>query len=93
MAEIIELGTNDDLVGDAFGTRRSSAGARLAVRPTASGPGVTAHGGQTTDGIALFTISHAVEIPGLLEDSAKAGLELVDVFALASRNSDRSFFN
>jgi ABC-2 type transport system ATP-binding protein len=27
----------------------------------------------------LFTISHPVEIASLLEDSAKAGLELVDV--------------
>ena len=76
--KIIELGTNDDLVRNAFGTR-SQVLARFGGSPDRVVPWVAAHGGQATDGIALFTISHPVEIASLLEDSAKAGLELVDV--------------
>ena len=76
--KIIELGTNDDLVRNAFGTR-SQVLARFGGSPDRVVPWVAAHGGQTTDGIALFTISHPVEIASLLEDSANAGLELVDV--------------
>ena len=76
--KVIELGTNDELVRNAFGTR-SQVLARFGGSPDRAVPWVAAHGGQTTDGIALFTISHPVEIASLLEDSAKAGLELVDV--------------
>lgn len=40
---------------------------------------VTQHGGHAVDGAAQFTIEHPAEIGALLEASAKAGLELVDV--------------
>ena len=75
---IIALGTSDDLVHNAFGTR-SQVLAHFGGSPDSVAPWVAAHGGQTTDGIAQFTIAHPVEIAGLLEDAAKAGLELIDV--------------
>jgi|SRR5579862_5137726 len=75
---IIALGTNADLVQNAFGTRSQVlvrfAGAEDRVRVW-----VTEHGGQAVDGAAQFTIEHPTEIAALLEDSAKAGLELLDV--------------
>jgi ABC-2 type transport system ATP-binding protein len=76
--KVIALGTSDDLVRNAFGSR-SQVLARFSGSPDRVTPWVAAHGGQTTDGIAQFTIAHPVEIASLLEDSAKAGLELVDV--------------
>ena len=53
--------------------------ARFGGSPDRVVPWVAARGGQTIDGIAQFTIAHPVEIASLLEDSATAGLELVDV--------------
>jgi ABC-2 type transport system ATP-binding protein len=76
--KVIALGTSDDLVHNAFGTR-SQVLAHFGGSPDRVVPWVAAHGGQTTDGIAQFAIAHPVEIASLLEDSAKAGLELVDV--------------
>ena len=76
--KVIALGTSDDLVHKAFGTR-SQVLAHFSGSPDRVAPWVAAHGGQTTGDIAQFTIAHPVEIAGLLEDSAKAGLELVDV--------------
>jgi ABC-2 type transport system ATP-binding protein len=75
---IIALGTNAELVRNAFGSRSqvlvrfAGAGERAAIW-------VTQHGGQPVDGAAQFTVEHPTEIAGLLEDSAKAGLELLDV--------------
>ena len=76
--KVIAQGTRDDLVRNAFGTR-SQVLAHFGGSPEPVAQWVTAHGGQTTDGIAQFTIAHPVEIAGLLEDAAKAGLELADV--------------
>ena len=76
--KIIALGTSDDLVRNAFGTR-SQVLAHFAGSPGRVSTWVAARGGQSIDGIAQFTIAHPVEIASLLEDSAKAGLELVDV--------------
>ena len=76
--KIIALGTNDDLVRNSFGTR-SQVLAHFGGSPERIAPWVAARGGQTIDGIAQFTIAHPVEIASLLEDAAKAGLELVDV--------------
>ena len=76
--KVIALGTSDNLIRNAFGTR-SQVLAHFGGSPDHVAPWVAAHGGQTTDGIAQFTIAHAAEIASLLEDSAKAGLELVDV--------------
>jgi ABC-2 type transport system ATP-binding protein len=76
--KIIALGTNGDLVRSAFGTR-SQVLAHFGGSPDRIVPWVAARGGHTIDGIAQFTIAHPVEIASLLEDSTKAGLELVDV--------------
>ena len=76
--KIIALGSNGDLVRNAFGTR-SQVSAHFGGSPERIAPWVTARGGHTVDGVAQFTIAHPVEIASLLEDSAKAGLELIDV--------------
>lgn len=76
--KIIALGTNAELVQNAFGSR-SQVLARFAGADNRVTTWVTQHGGQAVDGAAQFTIEHPTEIAGLLEDSAKAGLELLDV--------------
>jgi ABC-2 type transport system ATP-binding protein len=75
---IIALGTNADLVQNAFGTR-SQVLARFAGADERVRIWVAEHGGQAIDGAAQFTIEHPTEIAGLLEHSAKAGLGLLDV--------------
>jgi ABC-2 type transport system ATP-binding protein len=75
---IIALGSNADLVQDAFGTR-SQVLARFAGADERVPAWVAKHGGHAVNGAAQFTIEHPTEIGGLLEDSAKAGLELLDV--------------
>lgn len=75
---VIALGTNAELVQNAFGSRTqvlarfAGAGDRVALF-------VAQHGGLSADSSAQFTIEHPTEITGLLEDAAKAGLELLDV--------------
>ncbi|MGA8621293.1 MAG: ABC transporter ATP-binding protein [Candidatus Sulfotelmatobacter sp.] len=76
--KIIALGTNSDLVQNAFGTR-SQVLARFGGSPDPILRWVGERGGHMIDGIAQFAIAHPVEIASLLEDSTKAGLELVDV--------------
>lgn len=76
--KIIALGTSAELVLNAFGTR-SQVLAHFRGSPDHVFTWVATHGGQTIDGVAQFTIAHPVEIARLFEDSAKAGLELVDV--------------
>jgi ABC-2 type transport system ATP-binding protein len=80
--KIIALGTNAELVQNAFGSR-SQVLARFAGADVETNERVALwvaqHGGQPVDGAAQFTIEHPTEIAGLLEDSAKAGLELLDV--------------
>lgn len=75
---VIALGTNADLVQNAFGTR-SQVLARFAGADERLPVWVAEHGGHAVDGAAQFTIEHPTEIASLLEDSAKAGLELLDV--------------
>ena len=75
---VIAQGTNAELVQKAFGTR-SQVLARFAAGDERVATWVTARGGQTVDGAAQFTIERATEITALLEDAAKAGLELLDV--------------
>lgn len=75
---IIALGTNADLVRNAFGTR-SQVLARFAGADERVLDWIAKRGGQAVNGAAQFTIEHPTEIAGLLEDSAKAGLELLDV--------------
>ena len=80
--KIIALGSHAELVKNAFGSR-SQVLARFAGADARAGERITAwvaqRGGQTVDGSAQFTIEHPAEIADLLEDSTKAGLELVDV--------------
>jgi ABC-2 type transport system ATP-binding protein len=76
--KIIALGTNAELVRDAFGSR-SQVLARFAGADERVTAWVLQHGGQAVDGATQFTIEHPTEIAGLLEDSAKAGLELLDI--------------
>jgi ABC-2 type transport system ATP-binding protein len=76
--KIITLGTNADLVENAFGSR-SQVLARFAAADERVAAWARERGGQTVDGSAQFTIEHPTEIASLLEASAKAGFELVDV--------------
>jgi ABC-2 type transport system ATP-binding protein len=76
--KIIALGSSEDLVRNAFGTR-SQVLVRFGGSSERVAPWVAARGGQTIDGNVQFTVAHPVEIASLLEDSARAGLELVDV--------------
>jgi ABC-2 type transport system ATP-binding protein len=76
--KVIALGTSDELIRNAFGTR-SQVLAHFRGPSDRIIPWVAARGGHTIDGVAQFTIAHSAEIAGLLDDSAKAGLELVDV--------------
>ncbi len=76
--KIIALGTNAELVRNAFGSR-SQVLARFAGVDERVALWIAQHGGQAVDGAAQFTIEHPTEIAGLLEDSAKSGLELLDV--------------
>lgn len=76
--KIIALGTNAELVQNAFGSR-SQVLARFAGADERVAVWVTRHGGQMAEDGAQFTIDHPTKIAGLLEDSAEAGLELLDV--------------
>ncbi len=76
--KIIALGTNAELVQKSFGSQ-SQVVARFAGTDERVGPWVAEHGGRFADGVAQFTIERPTEIAELLEASAKAGLELLDV--------------
>jgi linearmycin/streptolysin S transport system ATP-binding protein len=76
--KIIALGTQADLVRTSFGSR-SQVLARFAGGNERVSAWVAQRGGQSVDGAAQFTIDHPAEIGVLLEASAKAGLELLDV--------------
>ena len=76
--KIIALGTNADHVRNAFGSR-SQVLARFTGAPEQTAAWVAQRGGHTVDGTAQFTVDHPTDIAKLLDDSAKAGLELVDV--------------
>jgi len=75
---IIALGTKDELVQNAFASR-SQVLARFADSAAGVGAWVEQHGGRLVDSTAEFTVEHPTEIAGLLDDAAKAGLELVDI--------------
>jgi len=76
--KVIALGTNAELVANAFGTR-SQVTARFAGADEPVAAWVAERGGKLVDGAAEFTVERPSEIAGLLEASAKAGFELVDV--------------
>lgn len=89
--KIIALGTNAELVRQSFGTR-SQVLLRLAGASESVAAWVTRRGGEMTDGTARFAVGHPVEIAPLLEDSAKAGVEVVDV-SLRKPNLESVFLN
>ena len=76
--KIIALGTQAELVRTSFGSR-SQVLARFAGGNERVSAWVAQRGGQSVDGAAQFTMDHPAEIGALLEASAKAGLELIDV--------------
>ena len=76
--KVIALGTHTELVRDAFGSR-SEVLARFAGADERITAWVVQRGGRAVDGAAQFTIEHPSEIATLLEDSMKAGFELMDI--------------
>ena len=76
--KIIALGTHADLVRTTFGSR-SQVLARFAGANERMAAWVSERGGNTVNGTSQFTIEHPAEVGALLEGSAKAGLELIDV--------------
>ena len=75
---IIALGTNEELVQNAFASR-SQVLARFAGPSDGIAAWVGQRGGRLVDSTAEFTVEHPTEIAGLLDDAARAGLEVVDV--------------
>ena len=76
--KIIALGTHAELVRTTFGSQ-SQVLARFAGADERIVAWVSQRGGHAVDGTAQFTIEHPAEVGALLEASARAGLELIDV--------------
>jgi ABC-2 type transport system ATP-binding protein len=75
---IIALGTNEELVRNAFASR-SQVLARFAGPVGRIAAWVESHGGRMVDATAEFTIERSIEIAALLDSAASGGLELEDV--------------
>ena len=75
---IIALGTNAELVKDAFASR-SELTIRFAGSVGRAAAWVEQRGGRFADSVARFGIGHPAEIAGLLDAAAQAGLEAADV--------------
>jgi ABC-2 type transport system ATP-binding protein len=75
---IIALGTNQELIHNAFASR-----SQVLARFAGAVPQVTAwvenHGGRMVDSTAEFSIERSIEIAALLDSAASDGLELEDV--------------
>ena len=89
--KVIAIGTNAELVRNAFGPR-SQVTARFADADGPVADWVTERGGRMVDGAAEFTVEQASEIATLLDASAKAGFELVDL-ALRKPNLESVFLH
>jgi len=76
--KIIAQGTDVELVQRAFGSR-SQVMARFHSPHQRVAAWAAERGGRAVDSSAEFTIEHPTEIAAILESSAKAGLDLVDV--------------
>lgn len=76
--KVIALGTNAELVRQSFGTQ-SQVLVRLSGTPERITDWVAKRGGEMNDGTARFSVAHPVEIAPLIEDSSRAGLEVLDV--------------
>ncbi len=75
---IIALGTNEELVHNAFASR-SQVTARFAGTSPEIAAWIERRGGHIVDASAQFNIANSIEIAGLLQDAEKDGLELTDV--------------
>jgi ABC-2 type transport system ATP-binding protein len=75
---IIALGTNEELVENAFASR-SQVLARFAGSSDGVAAWVELRGGRLVDSTAQFTVARPTEIAGLLDDAASAGLDVIDV--------------
>src|ERR1700733_1255062 len=75
---IIALGTNQELVHNAFASR-SQVLARFAGPVDRITAWVESHGGRMVDATAEFSIERSIEIAALLDSAARDGLELEDV--------------
>ena len=75
---VIALGTHAELVLNAFGSR-SQVRARFAGPDERIATWIRERDGRMSTGWAHFTVEHPSEIAALLEASAKAGFELLDV--------------
>jgi ABC-2 type transport system ATP-binding protein len=74
----IALGTNAELIHNAFASR-SQVVAHFAGPSDGVAGWVAQRGGRLVDSTAQFTVERPTEIAGLLDDAARAGLEVVDV--------------
>ena len=75
---VIVVGTRDELVQNAFASQ-SEVVAQFANSGDRVAAWVEQRGAVYENGRARFTIEHAAEIAGLLDEAAKAGLELKDI--------------
>ncbi len=75
---IIALGTNEELVQNAFASR-SQVLARFAGPADGLAAWVGQRGGRLVDSTAEFSVERPTEIAGLLDEAARAGLDVVDV--------------
>src|SRR5215472_11436264 len=89
--KIIAQGTSAELVHSAFGSR-SQVMARFQSSQERVAAWAAERGGRIVDSSAEFTIERSTEIAGILESSAKAGLDLVDV-ALRKPNLESVFLH
>jgi len=89
--KVIALGTDAELVANAFGTR-SQVIARFAAADDRVASWVAERGGRLVDGAAEFTVERPSEIAGLLDGASKAGFELIDV-ALHRPNLESVFLH
>lgn len=77
--KIIAEGTHAELVESAFGARSQVLARFAGDGSDRLAAWVAERGGQSVDGVVQFTVDHPAEIAGLLDASAKAGFELIDV--------------
>jgi ABC-2 type transport system ATP-binding protein len=88
---VIAIGTNAELVQNAFGSR-SQVMARFAGVDERVAAWVAARGGHAVNGSTEFTIEHPGEIAVLLEEAIKAGFKLLDL-ALRKPNLESVFLH
>lgn len=89
--KVIAQGTNAELVRASFGTENQVV-MRLAGATDRVAEWVGRRGGEMNDGTARFSVAHPTEIAPLLEDSARAGIEVTDL-SLRKPNLESVFLN